>query len=243
MTDLVEQAELFGCDVNTSVLLGGKSYLHTGSTVSSDERAAAEIIGLASMGWSLRKIAEKTGHSRNTVAMVARMGEKGGKLEPLGDRLRAQALDAVHSDVELGNSLAEQVRTCGGMEARERMVSSLAALRRSCWVGIKDLAGVVPGQVGAAVQVNVTVQGAAVTVEEYAGRLRSLGVDCESDKTSPIARESGQLYPAVCPVASDPGTGTRDAGTGAGMRDAGTRGAGAGGGGRARDGGPPRHTH
>ncbi len=196
MTDLVEQAELFGCDINTSVLLGGKSYLHNGSTVSSDERAAAEIIGLA------------------------RMGENGGKLEPLGDRLRAQALDAVHSDVERSNSLAEQVRTCGGMEARERMVSSLAALRRSCWVGIKDLAGVVPGQVGAAVQVNVTVQGAAVTVEEYAGRLQDLGFDSESDAMAHIAGESGQLYPAVCPVASDPDPG---------MRGAATAGAGAGG--------------
>jgi hypothetical protein len=191
-------------DVSRPVVIAARAHVHTGTTVSADEREAARIIGLAALRWSERRIAETTGHSRNTVSAVLRLAERAGKVEPVKERVLAAAAAAIHSDIELGNQLADDVRN--GEAGAD--LASLASLRRSTWVGAGILAD--KGTSSPTVQVNVQVGSGSVVqvVEDYRRRQAAmLAPDSESGAVMPevqqIQGESAPVMPDVMPAQPD----------------------------------------
>ena len=202
------QPELFdGLDLATSTVTAARNFLHTGKTVTSDERAAARIVAAASLGWSTRRISRELGHSRNTIAAVVRLAEKAGKVEPVKDRVLAAAAESIHSDIELGDQLAQKIREgLGG----ERALSELAAFRRGTWVGAGILADKgSPPPPSVAVQVNVGAGSVVQVVQEYATRLKGL-TDSKSGafqpETSANSAEPDALYPKSYPIDPNPST-------------------------------------
>lgn len=197
-TDLVEaltgQPELFSIlEVNADVVRAARDFVHTGTTVSRDAQSVVHILAGASLGWSERRIAEQTHHSRNTVRAVLRLAEKNGKVEPVKERVLAAMAEAVHSDVELGNELADRARESKSLE----VVQTLAQLRRSTWVGggiladkdVRPASGSGPAPSGVNVQVNLVVQ-------EYARRL----ADCQSGGLGVKGQQSQGMTVEVMPV-------------------------------------------
>jgi hypothetical protein len=236
---LTGQRALFSlCDVSSPVVEAARRHIHTGTTVAGDEREAARIIGLAALGWSERRIAESTSHSRNTVAAVLRLAEKAGKVEPVKDRVLACAAAAIHSDIELGNTLADQVRDGDGDVA----LGELASLRRSTWVGVGILADK-EGPRATSITVNVGSGSVVQVVEDYGRRLAALTAQTDtesgvrSEQSQAITVQCGAVMPAVstdtrtAAGGSDGAAGQVDGavvereaaagGPGGGMRDAG----------------------
>ncbi len=191
-------------DLSTPVVCAARSHVHTGSTVSADEREAARIIGLAALRWSERRIAEVTRHSRNTISAVLRLAERAGKVEPVKERVLAAAAAAIHSDIELGNQLAEDVRN-GEPDAD---LAGLASLRRSTWVGAGILADKGSAMPSVQVQVNVGSGSVVQVVEDYRRRIASLAApDSESGaELAPppqIEVRPAPVMPAVMPDPPD----------------------------------------
>ncbi len=193
-------------DVSRPVVIAAREHVHTGTTVSADEREAARIIGLAALRWSERRIAESTGHSRNTIAAVLRLAERAGKVEPVKERVLAAAAAAIHSDIELGNELADDVRN--GEPGAD--LAGLASLRRSTWVGAGILADKGAAPVGVQVQVNVGSGSVVQVVEDYRRRLAGLAApDSESGVAITDDQQTEgnavQVMPAVMPASADSG--------------------------------------
>ncbi len=203
------QPELFAmADVDRDTVSAARVFLHTGNTTARNAERAALIVAAASLGWSQRRIAQELGHSRNTVKAVLQLAEKAGKLEPVKERVLAAAADAIHSDIELGNDLADDVRSGN---ANEKDLAALASLRRATWVGAGILAdkGAAPAAAGAGLTVHVGPGSVVQVVQDYATRLKQLaaGPEMESGveaaKAQQITDIGGQVMQAVMQAAPE----------------------------------------
>jgi hypothetical protein len=191
-------------DVSAPTVEAARRFLHTGKTTLRDERAAAAICAAAALGWSNRKIARDLGHSQDTVRAVVRLAEQAGKVGAVKDRVLASVAQAIQSDIELGNELAEKVSN-GDDDAPD--LAALAAFRKAGWVG----AGILADKGAAAGPASVTIinQGDAVVnvVQDYAARLAKLAAtDSASVGLGSIVEvsEAVTVFDAV-PVVADAG--------------------------------------
>lgn len=83
------QAELLGPDglLDAGLVESCKEFVHNGSRATLDQERCAVALSLLGAGVSRRQIAERLGMSRNTLDAIEHLGERGGQLEPLKERV------------------------------------------------------------------------------------------------------------------------------------------------------------
>ena len=185
--------------IDVPTVRAGRDFLHTGSTVSRHEQDAARIVACAALGWSNRRIARELGHHQATVAAVLRDAAKHGKVEAVKDRVLSAAAAAIHSDIELGDELADRIRA--GDEGVD--LGQLAALRKSTWVGAGILADK-GGPAAAPVTIHAGPGSVVQVVQDYAARLRSLVAPdsqsgAQTEEPKQIEGVQAEVMPAVMP--------------------------------------------
>lgn len=192
-----------GLDLNRPLVLAARRHLHTGTTTTSHEEQAAQIVALATLNWSDSRIAAHLGHSRSTVSAVLRLAEKAEKVEQVQARVLSAAAQAIHSDIELGVTLADEIRAGDRTLLRET-----AAFKTATWVGVRQLAGTVQSAPPPSVSVTVGAGSVVQVVENYRRRIAGLASpDSESgaDKIEHQQNEGNAVavMPAVIPGPSD----------------------------------------
>jgi hypothetical protein len=115
------QAELLGPDglLDVGLLESAKEFVHTGARASLDQERCAVALALLGAGVSRRKVAERLGMSRNTLDAVEQLGERGGRLEPLKERV-SRELSRLVSDA--------------ATEIRDTIHSGSRSIESAAWV-------------------------------------------------------------------------------------------------------------
>jgi DNA-binding CsgD family transcriptional regulator len=198
-------------DLDRQVVDGGRTYLHTGTTISKHTEQAAAIISCAGSGWSQARIARELGHSPKTVRAVLRLAETDGKLARLKERVLEAMRHSVHEDIELGDMLRESIRLdlVNGVLDWDKL-SGFASMRKATWVG-----GGISEDKGAATltvhgPVNVISGSVVQVVEDYRRRQAAmLASDSESGAVMPEPEQkrgdSAQVMPSAMPGQTDSG--------------------------------------